>query len=270
VKFFFDETNFNEHLKVAQSLRKGYEIHRSNYTAEIKSPYVNVSFIQAMQTERAMIAAACIRKDVLASGSETPAIDQRDLTYFSFAPNEILSKVKETVYLIDIKQAYATVLRNKQLITEKTAKFVQGLEKKDRLAAVGMLAANKYIYKFDENNELLNPIINVKKKTAPFFYLCIKEVSEVMDRIKLALGKDFIFYWVDGIYFNNKKHAQEIGRILTEANFNYTFEELKNFRIWQAERNYLLTYWQERETLCKKKFLPCLSRTTTPKRLCSI
>ena len=72
-----------------------------------------------------------------------------------------------------------------------------------------------------------------------------------MDEISIAIGKDFIFYWVDGIYFKNEKNKEIIQNILNNYNYKHTFEELNNFEIIN-KLNYIDINFDRKEK--RKKF----------------
>jgi len=58
----------------------------------------------------------------------------------------------DVIFNIDIKSAYATILKNDGLITQKTFDFINRLPKQERLTAVGMLAGKKNIFEKCESD----------------------------------------------------------------------------------------------------------------------
>jgi hypothetical protein len=177
---------------------------------------------------------AKIKKDILIQNLVPPEVDKRMLEYYKFAPHEKILRAKNTIYNIDIKSAYPSVLINSKIITTETWEYLASLEKKDRLACLGMLAANKIYYFYNQENKLthidrdLNPL-------SGFFNLCIFEIQNIMNEIRAAIGNDFLFYWVDGIYFNSEKSIPIVKRILEENEYKYSVEKLKDFSVYEND-----------------------------------
>lgn len=256
---FYEKRNFLDILEITIAMKIPFTIKQSTYTFEIIAHddageiIVRAKFLQNFMSNKANIAYKMIKNDIVASGIEMPQIDKHHLTYNKFSPVERLNMCGETIYCIDIKQAYATVLRNKGLITAKTFGYLATLSKKDRLACVGMLAANKNIWHFDENNEEVETA-NEHNELSDIFYMCVMEIYNTMMRLKDILGKaNFIFFWVDGIYFEWIHGKEKIENMLSGLGFKYTFEELHKFRIQERKRTWLITYWQTREALSMMK-----------------
>jgi hypothetical protein len=113
-----------------------------------------------------------------------------------------------------------------------------------------MLATQTAIYQF-----INGKAINFKVKSIPdqrnIFLFCCYEIGRIMDEISIAIGKDFIFYWVDGIYFKNEKNKEIIQNILNNYNYKHTFEELNNFEIIN-KLNYIDINFDRKEK--RKKF----------------
>ena len=67
------------------------------------------------------------------------------------------------------------------------------------MVCVGMLARSysKYTYK---GKECIKVEFH-REPTAQIFFFLIQEVEYVMRDCKWYLGKDYIFHWVDGVFF---------------------------------------------------------------------
>ena len=184
-KFFLTETSHKNITDIIFLTKQPFAIIQSNYTYEVISkafkedgttPIVHAKFVQNMMSTNAMIAGAVIEKEIKEKGVEPPEIDKFNLRYNKFSKLEVLHKANETIYCIDIKSAYLQVLYNEGLIKKQTFENTQKLSKKDRLAAVGLLATNKTIMHHDETGEEI-AIENEQKEYAPFFFLCIMKVN---------------------------------------------------------------------------------------------
>jgi regulatory protein YycI of two-component signal transduction system YycFG len=81
-----------------------------------------------------------------------------------------------------------------------------------------------------ENGE----ITDFEQKRNPFawvFFLACQKTGEAMELCKKELADDFLFYWVDGIFFrNNKEKIAKITEILKTLGFNSKLENVSNLR----------------------------------------
>lgn len=247
----FDMDNYKLYLKMAQADKLPYSVVLTNYTTDIISPVRPVYFMQNMISPLAFVAGAMIKRDVLAyakgKGTEekiyTPDVDRGQLKYFSFAAPKRLTLAKRKVHCIDISAAYATVLFREKMITPETYKFLKTIPKKDRLACVGMIASNKNIYNYDEKNQLISSG-NILNPLAPYFFYCVKRVADTMSECASAIKNDFLYFWVDCIYFDDSDGANRkvISDKLTESLFNYKYEELNDFTFYDNKTCYKIIY----------------------------
>ena len=126
-----------------------------------------------------------------------------DVHYVKVARVPMFQKF-ENVCEVDIDQAYWETAYQLQIISDEL--YVRGskgnISKKARLTALGSLAKKAYNYKF-KGDKLLDTIIDKEPLLENLWFTVCKRVSDVMHHVIEALGDDFIFYWVDGIYFVN-------------------------------------------------------------------
>jgi len=240
-KTLFVEDNYKKYLKLCAASGLPYKIIESNYTLSIESDFCNVTFMQNVMNKKAFIAGAMIKRDIKETGLEPPEFDAGEMSYFNFAPIPEIINCGKTIYNIDIKSAYANVLNNHSLIQPKTFNYMKTLIKKDRLACVGMLASSKDIYECVGNEEL--SYINETKDTKNWFYFCVEMINKIMEEIRRKIGS-FLFYWVDGVFFENKKDADLIMNILDGLGYNYSFEICTDFNYSDDGKQQKLTYYK--------------------------
>jgi hypothetical protein len=177
-----------------------------------------------------------MKKDV---GGEIRSIPDR-IKYFSFAglkPGEEI----ERCYSVDINSAYLQVLKNEGIITENTFKLINDKTKVsaeakiDRLKSVGMFARNplEIIYK-NKKVFLCEPDENPYSWV--FFEAC-KKTTDAMEKIKKEMKKEFILYWVDGIFLRGNQDRAV--NILGELNFPAKIEIIDNLRVIDGAVIYL-------------------------------
>jgi len=267
-KFFFEGDNYKLIIDAAKAHNSAYQIKHSNYTLEIisealnddGSPLIQAQFLQSLMSKSAIIAANMIKSEIKTLNLEPPEFNKFDLRYNDFTDFDRLKNVNDTIYCIDIKSAYLRVLFNEGLISQGLYNHSQMLPKQDRLAAVGMMAGNKNIWHHNEIGELVD-ITNEQSEFANYFFLCVSKVNDVMQHIKRILGPtNFIFYWVDGIYFQHEKSRDEIEAYLNEQNFSFTFEKLIKFEVQEIKKRNWISYWQVKEYTNNVDFDKCVQK----------
>ena len=238
----FDEDNYQYYLNLIKKIGCPYKIARSTYTLSIVSECVNIKFIQNMQSSRAFMAGNMIKGDI----KDKPRPINAEPKYFEFNREQILKQAqRKQVYNIDIKSAYANALRQNGYISDRTFRMLASLSKRDRLASVGMLASKKCWSEYNEQGKSVK-YYEVVNDNAPFFFFCVNAINTVMENIKNTIGDDFLFYWVDGVFFTGDR-VKEIERILFDAGYPFSFCKIDNLQIVETEKIKTLIYKKEQE-----------------------
>jgi hypothetical protein len=252
IRTLFSDDNYERYVRLAESANENYKLTLSNYTASIESDFLNISFRQEDKGNDAFIASAMIKRDILATGLAPPDINPDELVYFNFSIPEKLKRGKHEIYNIDLKSAYASILANHSLISHKTNKYLSNLSKPDRLACVGMLAAKKEVYYMHGDSVLKHETIVLS--TRSWFYFCVKRTNEIIDKCRDVLGRDFLFYWVDGIFFDNIKNADKVRKILDKLGYRYSFETCTDFEYTETKKSKKVNYLKDGEP--KELYIP--------------
>ena len=234
------------YIRIHERQKIPYTLTMSNYTTRIQSAAYNIHFLKNVQSNRVFAAYNKIKKDCLRR--EMPKISKTSLRYFDskFFESEMYF---DQIYNIDMKAAYATVLFRDGYITEETYKYVMSLKKMERLAAVGMLAGKKTIYKIDADGKVQGMPEVVISPTSDYFFYCVKRTNEIIGEVAREMYDDFLFYWVDGIYFLSKD-PEKYYSIFKECffekrGFPCTFEKLKEFHIKPHKTHFQVSYLKE-------------------------
>jgi len=137
-------------------------------------------------------------------------------------------KVFNNVCEVDIDQAYWETAYQLGIISDSI--YVKGskgnISKKARLTALGSLAKKAYQYKF-EGDKLVETITDSEPLLENLWFTICKRVSDVMHKVIESLGKEFIFYWVDGIYFKNSPElVSKTMHIFMENGYNSKFKRI--------------------------------------------
>jgi hypothetical protein len=250
----FEGDNYKLALKLVRSSGMPHVIKRSNYTLDIESPFLSIYFYTNAMSKHPFIISKMIQKNALENKIEPVQIDKRQLKYFAFNELKILKGVDGQIYNIDLTSAYATVLKNKGIIDDRTSNYLNSISKPDRLASLGILAGTKDVFTYDGINKA--PIETTEKKESEWlFYLCVLEVQNLMMELKSIIGKDFLFYWVDSIFFTGIENREIIQQYLNEKNYPSTFEVCHLFKLWEENKVKYLSYWKEGLTKSDYKIL---------------
>lgn len=173
-----------------------FQLHCSNYTTKIETDIFDRKFVYSLQSNQCFAAFAKVKKDV--KDKKVPSISKDELCYFE---HDFRASCRiEKVFNIDLKSAYATILYNDGFITGKTYRYLSKLPKHDRLASVGMLASKKKTFVFSK----IGTVIQYESSVSPlenFFYYAVQRTFEIMQELKSILRGNYLFTWVDGIYF---------------------------------------------------------------------
>lgn len=194
-----------------------YTLKLSNYTTIIETPSRIFSWNDHNLDTKAFIAYQMIKRDLNEyTANERPEIERAKLEFFDTYTEDTFNR--DMVFAVDIKSAYATILYLDGFICEKTYGYISTLDKKARLAAVGMLASRRDVFYY-KGKELLScdKIVNPYEN---YFWYCVKRTSEIMQQI--AGQTKPLFYWVDGIYFETVDDKAKAKDILEAQGFKYS------------------------------------------------
>lgn len=169
--------------------------------------------------------------------------------------------VYDKVLNIDIKSAYATCLFNHRFIDEATLdyleneilenmtnRFIDSYGKKAldkiakiklknrakliRLKSIGMLATRTLVVDY-KKGKWKKTTLEENKYLRSVFMFAQYETGRIMKKIAKAYGRDFLFFWVDGIYVRKNAGAGKAEKILRDAGYRWHNNVLNNFKIWR-------------------------------------
>lgn len=219
-----------------------FELQCSNYSMKIINDEMNVSFVANMQGKKVFAAYAKLKSAL--HEQYLPDIKREDLTYF-------LHNFKQTQHIgnvcnIDLKSAYANVLYLDGLIPKQVFDFISKMQKPDRLACVGMLASRKDCYNFEKGRVANNH--ETVSLYAPFFYYAVKRTFDIMLDLKKICGSDYLFTWVDGIYFRPQPAKKRlIEYYLRKIKFPFSSDVLTDFDVKHLPRRIFVSFKKQDE-----------------------
>lgn len=208
-------------------MREPFEVILSNYTMRIKSKMINYNSMNEEKSKQFFSASAKVKKDCLKKPA--PFVDKTELKYFNF---NLPTGIKfEYIYGIDLKNAYASILLKDGYISKETYFYLSTkLTKLDRLGALGMLAGKKKHIFFDEQGKEIEDKTETKvKETENYFFHAVQRTGEIMEQLHALIGNDFLFTWVDCIYFRSEKNLTICAEFLRDNDFMFHEKKYTKF-----------------------------------------
>ncbi len=229
-------------IKQLVDFHKGFKIpfkmSVSNYTCLFKSKLDYIHFLKQAQNRKVFSAYNKLKANIQQLPKE---VNMQFIKYYQtdFRINNFYA---DKIYQVDIKSCYANLLYNNHIIDKASIDYLYTLEKPERLAAVGMLASKKEIFEFDSkgncfHSKQINPY-------SDYFFYCVQETFLIMNEAKEILGKNFLFSWVDAIYFTGgRTEADKIIKYFKDVwNLESSFAILNQFEVEMREDFYRLRY----------------------------
>lgn len=156
-------------------------------------------------------------------------IDNDKLKYYNSEIHENIPSKFDKIYQIDLNSAYANILKNHLLISEKTFDYISKLNKDERLACVGMMASQKRVFVFDGYS--MYYIGKEASYFSDYFYYCVQETYKIMEECKKIADEDFLFTWVDAIYLKSINKINPVINYIKSLNLKCKINILHNFEI---------------------------------------
>lgn len=228
--------------------KKDFTLRFSNYTTIIETNGYKYLFSNSLE-EKQSFAFFHAYKKIAQDVQKAPYIDElneRDLIYFDSGESLPSGLKLRNAYNVDIKSAYIRTAFLYSFISKETFDHCMKLEKSDRLKAFGMLATNYTCFDF-VGGEVTKVYSKKDVEKRKYFFAVVKGVSDVMQKIKTELSDDFLFYWVDGIYFKTKKSADRAVELFKENGYETSFDCLKNFSLLADDFRYNIQFGKKDE-----------------------
>jgi hypothetical protein len=163
------------------------------------------------------------------------------IKYYNYESISNCKSIKR-FYYIDISSAYITALMNIKLIDIDLFNTINSLPKKDRLISLGMLAYEPYEVTYI--NGIKTNIQRIKNEYSKTFYLACRELQLVIEMLIKKIDKRYLWYWVDGIFFENFSDFYLIKSILNSKRFKFRFGSCFDLSIKDMGNHYNLQFWQ--------------------------
>lgn len=218
--------NARAHINYLIEAQADFQLISSNYTTGIKCEAFPGKYVANFQSNRAFACFAKVKKAV--KDKPIPDITNEDVRYFQH--NFRKDIYIDTVYNIDIKSAYASVLFKDGIIDKDTYDYLSKSSKQDRLSSVGMLASRKEVFEFKNGSPISET--EVVSDLSGFFFYAVQKTFEIMDELRRICGTDYLFTWVDGIYFlPNDRVLADCREYMDSIEYKYSCDILQEFEV---------------------------------------
>lgn len=158
-----------------------------------------------------------------------------DISYMDVNPT-LQNKKFTNVVEMDInaaywKTAYLMGIIDKELYDEGSK---ENLGKYTRLVALGALAKRQTLYVYEDGKFIRKEEVRSELTENVWYSIC-KRLSDIMQGAKKLLGDDYLFYWVDGIYFvDTPKNRKKITSYFLKHGYEY--KEVETFLVGFGEK----------------------------------
>ncbi len=155
--------------------------------------------------------------------------DRKPVIYFRYSKDLRIGNVFENVTNIDLSSAYWETANKMGLLSKAIYKEGLKVPKQVRLAAIGSLA--KRVRSFEFDGKKVTKLPDIINENTEFLWdaICTRVAKVLLDTAGLC-GKDFIFFWVDGIYVKNSAIAK-VERSFANAGYHFKASPLKKIEI---------------------------------------
>jgi hypothetical protein len=167
------------------------------------------------------------------------------------------------LYELDLNSAYWYNALKNNFIAESTYEYGKGskIGKKARLISLGALAKTTTVQKFD--GSIYTDLKPIKTKTKGIFFECANICSLEMNILKILAENNFLFFWVDAVFFRTNKTKELLETYLKEKNIDFKIIALD--KIQANKKDATITVYSETSKKPIRKFNFNKNKKTTIK-----
>jgi hypothetical protein len=155
---------------------------------------------------------------------------------------------------MDITKAYYQMAYNLGYLSYATYKSLINLPKYIRLRLLGSIATRRVIEKYEGDQIIDIKVVEDLRLRDVWNRICF-ETGKVMKECSEAIQDFFIFYWVDGIYFqqhpkypiDNDPCKQIIQKIFEKNNLNFSINQLEKISLQNMDDEIQLKCWKNKK-----------------------
>lgn len=243
-------SNVNSTLKRMQISKEDFTLTISNYSAKFSVNEKTLKKFNQNEVNPYVFGLAnLIKKEIrtYSMSNNLPFFDRDRLPYYSYNKDLFLSDNSfDRVTNIDLRNCYSRVLFKEGIISESTYRKLLNISKTNRLVSVGFLAYEPYHFEFSKGNLISYEVI--RNPYADYFYYCVNICGKIMQQLRFITGKNFIFTWVDGIYFVPDKTIEtNVRKYLDRIEYDFSVDSLYDFSINNKVANCSVEFYGKKE-----------------------
>jgi hypothetical protein len=232
IEKYIPTDNFFQYIETLKKKKKTFKVAITGYTTIIECENYKYYFTKSINGKSIFNLYNKLIKEIKDRTGDK-IIERNKINYYKVSNYLIDLPFNEPIELpevfnIDISGAYPQTLLNLNLCSQKLYSELMELDKIARLKIIGMIACSKSIYYY-VNGNCESDEIKVNQNNRNLFFNIVNNVGECINKCSEAVKDDFLFYWVDGIYFRSEESKYKIFEIMKEFNYSYSEEKLKNF-----------------------------------------
>jgi hypothetical protein len=162
-----------------------------------------------------------VKKDAL-NCTDMPSTTNLDVKYIDVSKLINTNKVLTSeLYELDLSSAYWNNALKNNFIEQSTFDYGKGarIGKRARLISLGALAKTTTVQNFD--GTIYNDLKPIKTKTKGIFFECANICSLEMNILKILAENNFLFFWVDAVFFRTNKTKEILETYLNSKNIDY-------------------------------------------------
>jgi len=237
-RVLYSEENIQNTIDFYTGLKIPFSITVSNFTVQVDSELEHIAYIKFPRSKKFF---GAYRKLVNSINGMPIYTNEKYLKYHNtgFIYDKFYA---DKIYQIDIKSCYASILRNSKLISPETYEYLATLPKAERLSSIGAMASRKTRFIFNETGRI-EKYEKIKSTMSDFFFYCVQETFKIMTEAAVILGKDYLFTWVDAIYFTGETNKRKVyDYFINEHKLDASFSILEEFEVELVQDCYKLQY----------------------------
>lgn len=224
-----DKESFNDFIEHLHFSNIPYRYEKCGTSMKVKSSEGDYQCTSSSIPRTQLWFISKVKKHIMSKKIKKDKTSKSSVSYFEYS-NFKKSKEFKKVFEVDISNAYWRTAYNLGFISESIYHEGNTLDKVTRLAALGALARNPTKVNFDGKREKITEN-KPDKKTSFIWFQIAKKIGDIMKEARILLGSDFIFFWVDGIYFKKEKNIKFVQSLIDFYNYQSKVKKIKKIKI---------------------------------------
>lgn len=169
-------------------------------------------------------------------------VERSQISYIKQGKLKLNRVYTSKIYEIDLNSAYWNFAYKSNYINKDI--YQQGLKvsKMARLISLGNLAKTTTVLSFDGTNYKHCGVIK-SEKTENIFFSVSKQTDDIMQMLRVIAGNNFMFFWVDAIFFQSDITKNDIIEYLNDLNIPYKIKVINKVKL----EPYLIKVWDDKK-----------------------